>query len=195
MPVEKWFETPIYYNRVNNFDKIQKEIHSAIDVLEAKGTFQKHKDWGNQNHSLSDPRFKQNLVEEYNLLNIKNEILINVSKFINNFTEKKYNFIIKESWLTKTLSKEHTVAHCHAGCDLSGVYYFKAPKDSGNIYFLNPLTNLIANEFLNTDDLVSYPPDNGIMLLFPSWLYHGVRSNDSDDVRVSLAFNLKLSFI
>jgi uncharacterized protein (TIGR02466 family) len=193
MPIEKWFNTPIYYNRVDNFRQIQKEISDVIFSLETNNLFNKHKDWGNQNHSLSDVTFKKNLIEEYKLVNLKTSILENVAKFLRTFSEENYNFFIKESWLTKTEPKEHAVAHCHAGCDLSGVYYYQAPKNSGSIYFLNPLTNLVANEFFKPDDLVTYPPDNGIIILFPSWLYHGVRSNDSNGVRISLSFNLKLT--
>jgi uncharacterized protein (TIGR02466 family) len=41
-----------------------------------------------------------------------------------------------------------------------------------------------------TSDKVTYKPTAGRMLLFPSWLDHGVEPNLSDEERVCLSFNL-----
>ena len=49
------------------------------------------------------------------------------------------------------------------------------------------------SHFLVPDDYVEYPPKEGLFLLFPSWLFHGVRSNDTKDNRISISFNVTLT--
>ncbi len=34
---------------------------------------------------------------------------------------------------------------------------------------------------------------NGTLLLFPSWLAHSVDANSSDEIRISISFNVMLS--
>jgi len=41
---------------------------------------------------------------------------------------------------------------------------------------------------------VSYQPVSGGMLVFPSWLYHGVGSNLSETLRVNLSFNFRIKW-
>lgn len=85
--------------------------------------------------------------------------------------------------------------HDHANCLFSGVYYVKTPKDSGNLMFYDPRE---ARTFYKpsvqaftayTADAVAHPPEAGILLIFPSWLKHGVDPNLSDEERVSISFN------
>ena len=34
-------------------------------------------------------------------------------------------------------------------------------------------------------------PTEGELILFPGWLDHGVQTNDTDDERVSVSFNIR----
>ena len=95
-------------------------------------------------------------------------------------------------------------AHVHPGCDWSGVYYIHAPENSGDIEFVDPRTNVIMRQpkFVPNKKRpkqcwtkVSFPPTEGTMIIFPSWLYHSVALNESDKVgrdgeRVIISFNL-----
>ena len=188
MPIEHWFTTPIYYERTSNFDKLQQEIKTCYSKLELT----KHSSWGNQNHSLSDPTFTKNIINDYNLEFLKSEIIDQVTQYTNLFSNQKFNIDIEDCWLTNTAPKEHTVVHNHGNSTISGVYYFKTSEKDGNIYFLNPNTSLMTSYYLIPDDYVEYPPKEGMFILFPSWLFHGVRSNDTDSDRISISFNIKL---
>ncbi len=95
-------------------------------------------------------------------------------------------------------------AHVHPGCDWSGVYYIHAPEKSGEIEFVDPRTNVIMRQpkFIPNKKRpkqcwtkVSFPPTEGTMIIFPSWLYHSVALNESelegrDGERVIISFNL-----
>lgn len=187
--IEHWFTTPIYYNTTSNFEELQEEIGACYSKLKLS----KHSNFGEQNHSLSDPTFSQNLINDYNLNVLKTEIINQVTHYTQSFTNINFKIDIVECWLTNTAPKEHTVVHSHGHFDISGVYYFKTNKNDGNIYFLNPNTSLMTSHFLASNDYVEYPPSEGMFILFPGWLYHGVRSNDTDNNRISISFNIKLT--
>lgn len=98
-------------------------------------------------------------------------------------------------------------AHIHPQSHWSGVYYVHAPEYSGEIEFIDPRTSNVMNQpsfqpgqkrLRESWTKVSYTPRAGKMLIFPSWLYHGVEPNLSDKTdragdRVIVSFNLTQS--
>jgi len=85
--------------------------------------------------------------------------------------------------------------HDHANCLFSGVYYVKTPKDSGTLMFYDPRSAktfykpLVSTFTPYTADAIAHAAEEGLMLIFPSWLKHGVEPNLSDEDRVSISFN------
>ncbi|MGI0485733.1 TIGR02466 family protein [Pantanalinema rosaneae CENA516] len=85
--------------------------------------------------------------------------------------------------------------HDHANCLFSGVYYLQTAKDCGNLMFYDPRSartfyKPLVKEFTPfTADAIAYEPQAGLLLIFPSWLKHGVEPNMSDIDRVSVSFN------
>ena len=78
----------------------------------------------------------------------------------------------------------------------SGVYYVKVPKNSGEIGFHDP-RSMMASRTLDEEYLNGVPapvqfvmPNAGDCYYFPSWLEHEVRENESEEDRVSIAFNV-----
>jgi uncharacterized protein (TIGR02466 family) len=90
----------------------------------------------------------------------------------------------------------HNMVHNHPRSALSGVYYVQVAEGCGNLFFRDPRPGavVLAPTVLEynrwTSDKVTYKPQAGRMLLFPSWLDHGVEPNLSDEERVCLSFNL-----
>lgn len=89
--------------------------------------------------------------------------------------------------------------HDHANCLLSGVYYLQTPKNCGNLMFYDPRSartfyKPLVKEFTPfTADAIAYEPQAGLLLIFPSWLNHGVEPNLSEIDRVSISFNYTFS--
>lgn len=95
-------------------------------------------------------------------------------------------------------------AHIHPGAYWSGVYYVQAPKDSGKIEFTDPRTEHLMNQprFIPGKSRpkpcwtkVQFTPTAGKMLIFPSWLYHSVLPNLTEETgndahRVIISFNI-----
>ena len=86
--------------------------------------------------------------------------------------------------------------HSHPNNFLSGVYYVQVGQGADTINFHDPrpqsgiirppVTELTA---YNTDQVVVRVQD-GMLLVFPSWLPHSVDANASDRLRISVSFNL-----
>jgi hypothetical protein len=90
-----------------------------------------------------------------------------------------------------------TLVHNHAGAAvLSGVYYVKVPPGSGSLrftkershYFEPSLRHWVNEGRFFEDHLLD--PEEGMMVLFPSFQDHAVTANESTDLRLSIAFNL-----
>ena len=89
----------------------------------------------------------------------------------------------------------HQVAHIHSSAWLSGVYYPKIPDviiaddpaHAGWIEF-----GRAAEDFHTTKEpeVRLIRPEEGLMVLFPSYFYHRTVPFESDEVRISIAFDV-----
>jgi len=87
--------------------------------------------------------------------------------------------------------------HLHPNSHFSGVYYIKAPKNSGQIVFNEPRSGAhmvmpSRKEGQPPSHLwreVRVDPLEGRIVMFPSWLWHCVEPNESNDIRISVSFN------
>jgi uncharacterized protein (TIGR02466 family) len=89
--------------------------------------------------------------------------------------------------------------HDHANCLFSGVYYVQTPPDCGALMFYDPREAKTfykpnVNQFTAyTADAVAHTAEEGLLLIFPSWLKHGVEPNLGTGDRISISFNYVFS--
>lgn len=85
--------------------------------------------------------------------------------------------------------------HDHANCLFSGVYYVQTAENCGNLMFYDPrdartfYKPAVQDFTAFTADAVAHTAETGLLLIFPSWLKHGVEPNLSDTDRISISFN------
>ena len=105
-------------------------------------------------------------------------------------------------WINVNPRGGANAAHHHQGWDWSGVFYLKQPKvedgRSGMIEFINPCQQsspLASKGFLNVgfEPFFRVRPNEGQIVIFPSYLVHSVYPNESDDDRISIAYNVRLN--
>jgi uncharacterized protein (TIGR02466 family) len=101
---------------------------------------------------------------------------------------------ITQSWVNISTENTYHEHHRHPNSVLSGVFYLHTTQQSPSIVFNRPHTwahqfrmDNGTNQF--TNDFYYHPPFPGMMLLFPSEIYHSVPPNKSGDQRISLSFN------
>ncbi len=89
--------------------------------------------------------------------------------------------------------------HLHRYCVVSGTYYVSAPQGSGAIVFEDPRLPLMmaapprkAGNGLEGQTFAAIQPQPGLLLLWESWLRHGVDPNKSQSPRISISFNYRM---
>ena len=90
--------------------------------------------------------------------------------------------------------------HSHPNCFFSGVFYVKCPPNCGRAIFIHPAREIkytfsndqveSFNEFNSSAHAVD--PQENKMIMFPSWVDHYVEPNQSDEDRISIAFNTSM---
>ena len=107
-------------------------------------------------------------------------------------TKLKGEKVIIHSWANINEKGNWNFPHNHLGSDLSGVYYVKVPKDSGDIVFFDPRKIDTINSAFEEDHPTSMgvQPLEGNLIMFPSYLEHMVTPSQSDETRISIAFNI-----
>jgi uncharacterized protein (TIGR02466 family) len=88
--------------------------------------------------------------------------------------------------------------HFHPHSIVSGTYYVTAPQGSGGIAFEDPRFALMmaapprkASGPAGQQNFVSVKPVPGLLLLWESWLRHGVEPNRAATPRISISFNYR----
>ena len=88
--------------------------------------------------------------------------------------------------------------HIHPHSAVSGTYYVTVPDRAGAIRFEDPrLAMLMAappkkkNARAENRSFVDVAPKPGLLLLWESWLRHGVQPNASKTSRISVSFNYR----
>ena len=130
-----------------------------------------------------------------------NQILIDMIGSFPNMKKDWKRDLYLHAWVNINGPGSFNVIHIHPGCQLSGVFWVKYPKNSGDISFRNPhefiyhrlLTRGYEDEFKEQTNNKAYhriKPQEGTMLMFPSSLEHGVDENKSTEDRISVSFNI-----
>ncbi len=103
-------------------------------------------------------------------------------------------------WMNANPTGGLNAPHTHPGAHWSGVYYVAQPEieegNSGMIEFLDPRTDLPHWRILDAPPFRTrkkFRPKPGNLVIFPSYLVHWVYPNESDQERITIAFNATLS--
>jgi len=92
--------------------------------------------------------------------------------------------------------------HIHPHSVISGTYYVTVPPKSGAIRFEDPRLGLMMaappkkpKAATENRSFVDVEPKTGMLLLWESWLRHGVESNGARGKRISVSFNYRCDIL
>ena len=146
--------------------------------------------WHSQNFNLQDsePQFFVKIIKS----------VLNESLFDMGWDLQKNKLKITGMWAIVNPTNASNARHIHSNNFISVAYYVKAPKNSGNIVFYDPRSaNVIRTPIISTQNKLnsttfSVSPEEGLMVLFPSYLHHSVNMNKSSKERIVISFNINL---
>lgn len=153
-----------------------------------------------QRNSLNNNSFTESTVLD-RLPDLKQSIISSFADWMYNYhhLSPSCTYHIDQAWINRHSTGDWAQVHNHPDFDYSGVYYLNVPPDSGGINFsVDPFhsnfyrgkTPFITTETLNNSLECSITPENGDLVIFPSFLSHSVEKNMTSSCRYSLAFDI-----
>jgi uncharacterized protein (TIGR02466 family) len=190
-----WFPTPVWHYTVENFQQLNETL--LQEIHEEQQRDRQGEKWSNILgwHSVNNLHQRDRFAEFVNIVNVN---VLEVANFLQ-WDLQKFSVNITTCWAIVNGKLASNSLHNHPNSILSGVYYLKTPENCGGIYFNDPrpasqmLVPPVVDFNLWTFPKVSYKPHAGTMLLFPSWLLHGVEMNMSEELRVCISFNIGMT--
>ena len=209
MPIEPWFPLAIYYTDLEGAVDRKESLVSAILKLEEQGKERRVDEktaWTGDFHGVgqiqSDSRFAwiTQQVEMHTLLYME-EMGMDLDKM---------DLYIQRAWPVVSRPSQGVAPHAHYTSQISAVYYVAVPMDStteSGSFIIHNRSNM--NEFIpniggeHTDAVKrwnpfnyktgTYPPKEGRLIIFPSRQTHGVGPNKTDEIRISLSFDIVIT--
>ena len=189
-----FFSTPIWVSKIDNHENLNVDMLSYITDLknkDSKGIVKSNfNGWHSKNFNLKD--------------NMPAKFITNIGKNINTALNdmgwdlKSQSIKITNMWSIINEEGAFNQKHHHSNSDISAAYYVSAHDGCGDIVFYDPrparvYKNPIAKlpNKLNAT-INSVKPENGLLVLFPSYLEHSVNQNLSNKKRIVISFNLSL---
>ena len=189
MIIEYHFPTIIYIKDIPNALQLNQYLEQKIIQWSQQDKGEQKTNAGGW-HSKTD----MNKKEEYNPLTKE---LFNMQREIYQKEHLTLKPVLGNMWANINYPGNYNRPHLHPNALFSGVYWVKAPEKSGNLMVYEPrpgaqctMPNRKKGEL--PPELwreVHYQPKAGTAVMFPAWLWHEVRSNESNDTRISVSFN------
>ena len=189
MITEYHFPTPVYIQEIPNAVELNQYLEQKIIQWSQQDKGVSKTNAGGW-HSTTD----MNRKEEYNVLT-KELFAMQKEIFKKEFLTQKP--VLGNMWANINYPGNSTRPHLHPNSLFSGVYWVKAPEKSGSLMLYEPragaqCTMPNRKEGKLPPQLwreVHYQPKAGTAIMFPSWLWHEVKPNESNDIRISVSFN------
>ncbi len=204
--IKNAFPTPIIMTLLPNFESINKKLKKIIlgrekKIGKSKGYSSNIGGWH------SDREMQKWGGEDFEEIIKVAKILASKSTALRNGKPSNFSWSIN-AWSNINRKGDSNEFHIHPGAFWSGVYYvddggcYQNKKFNGEFIIMDPrgsgpsmysplyCFNSPGGNSVGATELL--PPRNGIILLFPSWLYHGVRPYNGNSERISISFNLSI---
>ena len=186
MITEGFFPTLIHAKDVDlNTDQLANDI-IAWSKQDKGVTKTNVKGWHSETNMHEMPQFKS-LVDE--LFKMQFEV------FKEEWLDKEPR--LGNMWANINYPNGYNRPHIHPNSLFSGVYYVHAQPNSGKLVCNDPRPGIQTNMPTRVKGQppkhlwreIHLDPKEGRILMFPSWLWHCVEPNESNDIRISVSFN------
>ena len=188
------FSTPIWTTQILNYRELNNKMFKYIKDLQIqnpKGITKSNVfGWHSEDFDLENeqPKYFINSIST-NL----NEAFIDMGWDLKNQEVK-----VTSMWSVINKKNSSNARHIHSNNYISAAYYVKTPENGGDIVFHDPRSvttfrypKIAESNALNSN-IFTIQPKEGLLVLFPSYLYHSVDLNRSEEERIVISFNINL---
>ena len=186
------FPTPVYITQLPG------KLSTVIPFFDAQVP-----NTGSDEDNYGERSANSYILNEPECVEMKKCVLEHVKEYAENILLYEYDsYQLSQSWVSRKQPGQHHMMHTHPNSLISGVFYYgpveenssaiKFHKMSGgfNVSYIQPKVkkDKRSSKFAWMEFSVNYTP--GLLLLFPSYLFHSVPINNTKNTRSSLAFNV-----
>jgi uncharacterized protein (TIGR02466 family) len=207
MPIETWFPLAIYYEDLLEAATYQPALMAAVLHLESTAIAPRNYPemaWTGDLHGVeqihTDPEFAWIVqqVEAHTVIYLE-KLGVDLSQI---------DLYIQRAWPIISRPEQEVGPHCHNTAHISAVYYISVPTggEPGSLVFFNdarlnevsPGLGSENTDIVDADNVLNqlyatYPPVAGRLVLFPAKQRHGVTMNETEELRLSLSFDIVLT--
>ncbi len=198
MSLNLFFGVPLL---VENIDAATRDvIHAKVSrYLASERAGRDIRPAAEESVSTSYYKPEAQVLKDAELVELEHFVLASATQFLEGLRLGPRRLEIERSWINVFKPGAQEAQHSHDGSLLSCSYYVEAPKDCGCIVMPDPIgARRVHREFTKTagsDVLtrreIAIDPQPGRLVMFESWLPHYVQCNKSEQVRISIAMNLR----
>ncbi len=192
--VDELFPTPLLRFEIADADKLNQALLKEIAQRRAADggtTRSNRKGW----HSAND-LFERKEPAQAALAQLLLRMIAQSTRQVAPETDFTNIELVADGGINVNPTGGYNAPHDHVGAFWSGCYYIQVPNglegQGGAIEFLSPHKPLPGRPLINapiTADKLCVRPVAGTVLIFPASMVHWVHPNDSDQDRVTVAFN------
>ena len=186
---EYFFPTIIYVKDLPNPEKLNSylEKHIVEWSRQDKGVSKTNVNGLHSQTDMNNKKEYEPLIQE--LFQMQNEII--QEEYLDR--EPK----LGNMWANINPPGGYNQSHLHPNSLFSGAYYVKASPNSGRLALMDPRPGVQQNMPTRKPGKLPrelwrdayYDPVPGRLIMFPSWMWHKVEPNKSNDIRISVSFN------
>ena len=192
----KFFPEPVFKYKIKDFKNLNIELAKYIYKLrdeDGDGLERSNKGgWHSKNFEL---KIEGSIQKKFAIL--MQQYILNVFQNYGWKTENQ-NIRIKEMWAIINKNGDFNVLHTHPNCYLSAAYYVKTQEKCGRFQIENPniakrhsYPQILGKNELNID-VAGIDITEGDLLIFPGYLPHKVKKNESGKDRIVISFNVDI---
>ena len=192
--VSLFFPEPIFKYKFENYEDFNKDLKAYIYELQKESSSGQIKSnrggWHSKNFRLTD----KNSIQFKFGIELQKYILRTFQTL--GWKTENTNISINSMWAIINKKNDFNVIHTHPNSYLSAAYYVSAPKNCGkfqienlNIAKRHSYPEILKNNELNAQ-VAGIEVAEGDLLIFPGYLPHKVATNESDEDRIVVSFNV-----
>jgi uncharacterized protein (TIGR02466 family) len=209
MAIETWFPLAIYVEDLAEAEAHRADLVEWILELEVAGFERRAYDdmaWTGDLHGVEqvhlDPRFSWIVAQvEHHVREYLMATGVDLSEAM---------LYIQRAWPIVARQEQAVGDHVHNTAHLSAVYYVQVPDieqgDPGSLVFFDDVrvnevcpglgsenTNIVDETNYLNQLQVTYTPVAGRLMIFPAKQRHGVTPNETEELRISMSFDIVLT--
>ena len=185
------FSVPIFHGKLDNWKKYNRDLLPVCHEVRKETEDMSKLPWNCHvwsSYAYDDQLFKRPEFQEISKV---------IAMYVRSYMDKRQwkgeaKMLMTELWVNYQEKYQYQEYHDYRERVISGIYYIDVPEGTPGIMMQTPLKANFDDLFFNEDavqEVNHLKIETGDILLFPSWLNHGVKANMTENARINIAFN------